>query len=157
MGDRGLTAEDFRSLYDRLRRQGRASRDGRGTLGSLTRERVRAAATQVESGWSVSLAAQVEHEASADNPDPWVHRVDEPATGPAAPDGLDFALDTLSLHIHGNADSHIDALSHVVYDGTLYGDVTPEGWTTDEVGDLSIDAEGQGIVGPRRPQLNRQG
>jgi len=147
VGDSGLNAQDFRSLYERLLRRGRASRDGRGTLGSLTRERVRAAADLVGAGLPVSLAAPVEHEESADNPDPWVHRVDEPATGSAAPDGLDFALDTLSLHIHGNVDSHIDALSHVVYDGTLYGDVTPERWTPDQVGDLSIDIAGQGIVG----------
>ena len=90
---RSLSQADFRSLYERLRRQGRANTDGRGTLDTVTRERVRAAADLVRAGRPVSLAAPVEHEESADNPDPCVHRVDEPATGSAAPDGLDFALE----------------------------------------------------------------
>jgi hypothetical protein len=94
----------------------------------------------------VSLAAPVEHEASADNPHPWVHTLTAPSTRPDA-DGLDFALDSLSLHIHGNADSHIDALCHVVYDGGLYNDVVAGDWTPDGVGQLAIDAAGQGIAG----------
>ena len=87
---------------------------------------MRAAVGQVHLGLTASMAARFEHEPCADNPEPTVHHVNQPATGANAPDGLAFALDTLSLHIHGDADSHIDALSHVVYDGTLYGDVAPQ-------------------------------
>jgi kynurenine formamidase len=91
----------------------------------------------------VSLAALVEHEASADNPEPWVHELDIPPGGLAS-EGLDFAMDRMSLHIHGDADSHIDALCHVSYDGTLYNDVPADrtGATA-----LSIDRAGQGIAG----------
>jgi kynurenine formamidase len=143
-----LSAAQFRSLYDRLRGHHQGSADDRvGTLRLITPERVRAAAGQVRLGRTASMAARFEHEPAADNPQPTVHQVNHPATGADAPDGLAFALDTLSLHIHGDADSHIDALSHVVYDGTLYGDVAPEDWTFEEVGDVSIDAAGQGIVG----------
>ena len=51
------------------------------------------------------------------------------------------------MNIHGNVDSHIDALSHVIFDGTLYnglnaGAVTPAGAT-----ELSIEAAAGGIVG----------
>jgi kynurenine formamidase len=89
----------------------------------------------------------VEHEVSADNPDPWVHTLTLPASGPDAADGLGFATDTLSLHVHGNADSHIDALCHVVYDGTLYNDVAAGTMTPDGARQLSIDVAGQGIAG----------
>ena len=27
------------------------------------------------------------------------------------------------MNVHGNADSHIDALCHVIYDSTLYGGI----------------------------------
>ena len=95
----------------------------------------------------MSLAAPVEHDASADNPDPWVHTLTAPAAGPDA-EGLDFALDTLSLHVHGNADSHIDALCHVAYDGTLYNDMPADTWTSAGAGQLSIEATaGTGIAG----------
>jgi kynurenine formamidase len=148
VAEASLSASDFQLLYDRLRSRHQPSLGDRaGTLKLITPERVRAAAGQVRLGRTASMAAPFEHEPATDNPRPTVHQVNQPATGADAPDGLAFALDTLSLHIHGDADSHIDALSHVVYDGTLYGDVAPQNWTFDEVGDLSIDAAGQGIVG----------
>jgi kynurenine formamidase len=148
VADQSMSATDFRSLYELLRRGnpwGHADR--RGALNALTPARVAAAASEVRTGRTVSLAAPVENEASADNPDPWVHELSHPATGQDSPRGLDFATDTLSLHVHGNADSHIDALCHVVYDGTLYNDAAPDSWTPDDAGELSIDAASQGIAG----------
>ena len=65
---------------------------------------------------------------SLDNPDPCQHRM----TGPSEPEvgsSLQFSLDRLAMNIHGNADSHLDALSHVQYQGTLYNGVP-----TDKVG-----------------------
>ena len=49
--------------------------------------------------------------------------VGEPATGP----GLHFAMDSLAMNVHGNADSHIDALCHVIFNRTLYNGVDPGG------------------------------
>jgi hypothetical protein len=54
----------------------------------------------------------VEHQASADNPDPCQHRMKD-IPDRAAP-GLSFATDRIALNIHGNADSHIDALRSAV-------------------------------------------
>jgi hypothetical protein len=125
VADQSMSATDFRSLYELLRRGNPwGSEDRRGALNALTPARVAAAASAVRTGRTVSLAAPVENEASADNPDPWVHEVSHPGTGQDGAPGLDFATDTLSLHVHGNVDSHIDALCHVVYDGTLYNDVS---------------------------------
>jgi kynurenine formamidase len=146
VADISLSGADFRSLYDRLRLSipwGPADR--RGALNTITPAHIVAAASNVRIGRTVSLAAPVEHEATADNPDPWVHEIAHPAYGPG--DGLNFATDSLSLRVHGNADSHIDALCHVLYDGTLYNDVVPVAWTADSAGQLSIDVAGQGIAG----------
>jgi kynurenine formamidase len=142
-----MSAAEFQSLYDHLCRTNPwGQQDRRGALNNLTPARLAAAATAVQAGRTVSLAAPVEQHASADNPDPWVHTLTAPATGPDA-HGLDFALDTLSLHVHGNADSHIDALCHVAYNGTLYNDVPADTWTPEVAGQLSIDVAGQGIAG----------
>jgi kynurenine formamidase len=147
-GEAPLSAADFRALYERLRRTVTwGPGDRRGALNYITPSRVVAAAGGVTDGRTVSLAATVEHEPAADNPQPWRHELTRPPGGRAAPAGLDFAMDTLSLHVHGNADSHLDALSHVIYDATLYNDVAAEPVTT-AARELSVDVTaGQGIVG----------
>jgi kynurenine formamidase len=59
-----------------------------------------------------------------------------------------LALDTVALHIHGNADSHIDALCHITYDGMLYNNVPAATLTSDGPEELSIEtAACRGIVG----------
>lgn len=139
-----LSAADFQELYERLRSSVRRSaQDRQGALNNIDPEQLVAAARSVSQGRSVSLAAQIEYEVTADNPSPCVHEFDMPEGGLAS-DGLDFAMDKLSLHIHGDADSHIDALCHASYDGTFYNDVP-----ADRAGaaSLSIDLAGQGIAG----------
>ena len=37
--------------------------------------------------------------------------------------GLEFAADRFRMNVHGDADSHIDALCHVIYDDKLYNGV----------------------------------
>ena len=64
----------------------------------------------------------------------------------AAP-GLHFAMDSLAMNVHGNADSHIDALCHVIYDGTLYNGVHPGTVTARDGTALSIDVARDGIAG----------
>ena len=115
-----MTAAEFRSLYKRLRAEppwGPADR--RGALNYLTPATMLAAAGAVKLGRSVSLAGPVEYRVTADNPQPCRHKMTQ--TGDSAPDGgLSFAMDQIGMNIHGNADTHIDALSHVIYDGRLY-------------------------------------
>ncbi len=142
MTDLTMSAADFQALYDRVRMLARFGPDDRrGALNYLTPARLVAAATEVRTGQTVSLAAPVEHRAAADNPEPWVDNLTHPAAGPGSGSGLDFAMDTLFLHVHGNADSHLDALCHVTYDGLLYNRVAPE------PGELTVDQASQGIAG----------
>ena len=145
---RRLTAAEFRSLYERLR-DGTAwgPADRRGALNNMRPALLAAAAREVQTGRTVSLAAPIEETPSADNPEPLVDRITPPAGGRPGATGLDFALETLSLHVHGNADSHLDALCHVVYDGTLYNDVPAATWAADGAGQLSIAVADQGIAG----------
>ncbi|MFE2520232.1 cyclase family protein [Streptomyces mirabilis] len=143
-----LSEAEFRSLYRRLR--GTASGGGRrrGALDTITAEQVLAAVREVRSGRTVSLAAPVETRAEADGADPAEHRLTAPADGEPAAKGLDFARDRFAMNVHGDVDSHLDALCHVIYDGTLHGGIpaaealSPEGASV-----LSVELARDGIVG----------
>ena len=67
----------------------------------------------------------METEPSHDNPEPSEHHMTGLADSRPAAAGLDFAMDRIAVNIHGDADSHIDALCHVIYDGKLYNGVPP--------------------------------
>jgi kynurenine formamidase len=144
---RRMTEAEFRSLYERLRAQppwGPA--DSRGALNYLTPATTLAAAGEVKLGRSVSLAGPIEYSVTADNPEPARHKMTQ--TGDSAPDdGLAFAMDQISMNIHGNADTHIDALSHVIYDGRLYNNRTADIVSDTGAAELSIAAAANGIVG----------
>jgi kynurenine formamidase len=120
----------------------------RGALDTITAEQVLAAVREVRSGRTVSLAAPVETRTEPDDADPAEHRLTAPADGEPAPKGLDFARDRFAMNIHGDVDSHLDALCHVIYDGTLHGGIpaadalSPEGASV-----LSVELARDGIVG----------
>jgi kynurenine formamidase len=56
-------------------------------------------------------------------------------------------MDRMGMNIHGNADTHIDALCHVIFDGMLYNGVAADAVTAAGATELSIDVAGHGIVG----------
>ena len=121
MSDFELSAAEFRALYDRVRHMSqRGPADRRGALNNIASAQVAAAASDVRRGRAVSLAAPIDSEVAPDNPDPAVHQMTHPGISSAPGSGLSFAMDRLAMNIHGNADSHIDALCHVIFDGTLY-------------------------------------
>ncbi|WP_234308454.1 cyclase family protein [Streptomyces sp. NRRL F-4428] len=152
-----MSAADFRTLYERLRRTARpAAHDGaggdthggrRGALRHLTPARVAAAAAEVRLGRTVSLAAPIETRPGPDNPEPARHRMTGPAPGEARAGGVHFAVDRFAMNVHGDADSHLDALGHVLYDGELYGGVPAGDATAAAVRSLSLDLVREGVVG----------
>ncbi|MFE3325780.1 cyclase family protein [Streptomyces sp. NPDC059176] len=143
-----MSPEAFRALYERLRERSRqAPDDRRGTLNHITPARVAAAAREVRSGRSVSLAAPVELRKGPDSPDPAAHRMTGPAAADVDADGLHFALDRIAMNVHGNADSHLDALCHVLYDGALYNGVPARSVTAEGATALTVDLVRDGIVG----------
>ncbi|MBY8844879.1 cyclase family protein [Streptomyces sp. SP2-10] len=145
---RPLTEAAFRDLYRRLR--GRAPEGGenrRGALHRLTPERVVAAAAEVRCGRTVSLAATVETRSAPDSPEPASHRMTAPAHGETGAPGLVFARDRFAMNVHGDVDSHLDALCHVIFDGELYGGVPASTVTPAGAGALTLDLVRDGIAG----------
>jgi len=144
----GLMPEgEFRGIYERLRSHlPWGSDDRRGALNYLTQEEVRAALGEVKLGRTVSLAAPVENWPSADNPEPARHEMKEPLGADAGP-GVFFGMDRIAMNIHGNADTHIDALCHVMFDGTLHNGLPAETVGENGAAVLSIDVAADGIVG----------
>jgi kynurenine formamidase len=142
-----MTETEFRSLYERLRAQVPwGPDDRRGALNYITQAEVLAACGAVRLGRPVSLAVPVEDWPALDNPDPARHQMIEPLGADAGP-GLSFSLDRIAMNIHGNADSHVDALCHVIFDGTLYNGVPADTVTAAGAAELSIDVAADGIVG----------
>jgi len=142
-----MTEAEFRALYERLRGQlPWGPDDRRGALNYITPAEVLAAAGEVRLGRTVSLAAPVEHQPAADNPDPAQHQMQGPPGADAGP-GLSFSMDRIAMNIHGNADSHVDALCHVIFDGRLYNSVAADTVTATGAAELSIGLAADGIVG----------
>jgi len=143
-----MDAATFAALYQRLRDASAwGPADRRGGLNYITPEQVLAAAGEVRLGRTVTLAAPIETRVAPDNPDPAVHVMTSPAGDQADPDGLSFATDRLAMNIHGNADSHIDALCHVIYQARLYNDVPADTVGATGAAELSIQVARNGIVG----------
>jgi kynurenine formamidase len=141
-----MTEAEFRKLYELLRGQlPWGPDDRRGALNYITPAEVRAAVGEVRLGRTVSLAAPVEHRPRPDNPDPAQHEMKEPLGADAGP-GLSFSMDRIAMNIHGNADSHLDALCHVIFDGGLYNGVAADTVTKAGAAELSIDLAADGIV-----------
>ena len=141
-----MTEAEFRALYDQLRRQVRwGADDRRGALNQIADSQIQAAASEVKLGRTVWLAAPIENQVSADNPDPAQHRVVQAPDGDDP--GLAFAADRITMNVHGNVDSHIDALCHVSFDGHLYNGVSADVVTAGGAAELSITVAASGIVG----------
>jgi kynurenine formamidase len=143
-----LTPAEFEQLFSGLAAAGGwGPDDRRGALNNLTPEHVLAATREVRSGQAVSLASPIETVVSPDNPEPCRHQMIGDVAAESAAPGLHFALDRLAMNIHGNADSHIDALCHVIYNATLYNGVDPTGIAPGDGHALSVDLVHDGITG----------
>ncbi|MFJ3922211.1 cyclase family protein [Streptomyces sp. NPDC090022] len=146
-----MTEEAFRALYADLRDRRDHAVSGpehaRGALAYLTPERVAAAAAGVRHGRTVSLAAPIETWPGPDNPQCASYRVTGPAEAETGAPGVHFALDHFAMNVHGDADSHLDALCHVVFDGELYGGVPEAALRTGGSRPISLDLVHGGIVG----------
>ena len=131
-----VSAHQFRELFERVSNWGRwGSEDERGALNHLTPEGVAAAAGLVHSGLTVSLIRPLNTEREPDNPEPADHHMTMLGSRDH-PDGLAFAKDYIGVDYHNDTHSHLDALCHVSYDGSLYN-----GWPSDSVSDTGAAVE----------------
>jgi kynurenine formamidase len=90
--------------------------DQLGTVNLITPAKRKAAAALVKEGYSVSLSSDAETVESADNEFPFGHQMI--ATGSDA--NPMFGMDIYSTRYHGKVLTHMDALSHMFYQGKLY-------------------------------------
>ncbi|WP_406369395.1 cyclase family protein [Streptomyces sp. NBC_00647] len=142
----------FDALYARLRQQAEAagsslSEGGLGALAGITPAKILAAAGEVRLGLTVSLSSPIETDVALDNPHPADHGLTSSPESESAATGLHFATDHFSMNVHGDADSHLDALCHVVYNGTISGGIPASTVTAEGAGALSVKLVRNGIVG----------
>ena len=149
-GDRSVdvSAADFKALFEAVSNWGRWGEDDeRGALNYLTPDRVAAAARLVRSGETTTLSLPLNTEPGIDNPEPADHRMTMLNDVDIGSGTLRFAKDYVGVDYHNDGHSHIDALCHVAFDGSLYngkpsGSVTREGATVN-----AIDVVKDGIIG----------
>jgi kynurenine formamidase len=147
MSDPKMTAADFRALHERLRGQVQwGPADRRGALNHITPARLAAAAGEVRAGRTVTMAAPLAS-SGPDNPEPGARHMKRLPAEPSDVPGVSFAADQITMNVHGDVDSHIDALCHVSYDGTLYNGVPASVVSSRGAAEMSIDDARDGIVG----------
>jgi kynurenine formamidase len=147
MRDSEMSADSFHALHERLRRHAQwGDDDRRGALNHITPARLAAAAGEVQAGRTVTMAAPLASSAP-DNPEPATRHMKRLPGEPSEVAGLSFAADQLTMNVHGDVDSHIDALCHVSYGEALYNGVAPGAVTSQGASVLSIDEARDGIVG----------
>jgi kynurenine formamidase len=148
MADVEMTSREFRELFDAVSNWGRGDEVGRrGTLTYLTRGHTSAAARLVRSGVTVTLSRPLQTEARIDVPEPADHHMTMLPDVDIGSGSLRFAKDYVGVDYHNEGHSHIDALSHVAFDGSFFngqpaGSVTADGAT---VG--GIEVLRNGLVG----------
>jgi kynurenine formamidase len=143
-----LSAADFSALYQRLRDASNwGPADRRGALNNITPQQVLAAVTEIRLGRTTTMAAPLESFVTMDNPEPLIHQMTSPPGDQADPTGLSFALDRLAMNVHGDADSHMDALCHVIYQASLYNGIPADTVTEAGATELSIEVARDGVVG----------
>jgi kynurenine formamidase len=156
-GDAHLSADEFDTLFQELKRWGRwGAQDQRGALHFLTPQRVAASARLVRDGVSVTLSLPLNTQAAIDNPKPAVHRMILPgmsASGEAdsGAESPQFVRDYIGVDYHNDGHTHIDALCHVDYRGLLYNarqvdSVTADGATVDAIDALKDGLVGRGVL-----------
>ena len=148
MATDSMAIDEFEALRTWLSEQARwGQADRLGALNHITPAEIVAATAEVRLGRTVSLASPIVGEATADNPEPAVHRMTSEPGADMDDEGLHFALDRLTMNVHGNADTHLDALCHVVYQGRLHNDVPASVLGTAGAETLSVNTVRDGIVG----------
>ena len=143
-----VTAEQFAEIFDSVRTWGHwGPDDALGALHRLTGDRVAGAARLVRDGVTVSLSLPVSTTSTPDSPVPAEFRMtqnldDENDLGP-----LGFAKDFIGVDYHSDGHTHIDALCHVAFRGTLYNGVAEDAVDGHGASTEAIDLVKDGLVG----------
>jgi kynurenine formamidase len=116
--------------------------DQLGTVNLITPAKRKAAAALVKEGYSVSLSSDAETVKSADNEFPFGHQMI--ATGNDA--NPMFGMDIYSTRYHGKVLTHMDALSHMFYEGKLYNGYPQSQVNREGAQQLAVSAYKNGLM-----------
>ena len=143
-----MTANEFRELVRTVSNWGRWNDGGRrGALNHLTQARTAAALRLACTGETVSLSQPLRTEAGIDMPEPADHYMTMLTDVDVGSGSVRFAKDYVGADYHNEGHSHIDAFSHVAFDGLFY-DGKPEGSVTAKGADAGdIEVLRNGLVG----------
>ncbi len=142
-----MSKTEFEELFNKVCNWGRwGPDDERGTLNYITPDRIRAAASLVRTGRSVSLQIPIDKVTGPDNPRPAYHYMVQTydVGGGVEPQ---FSTDYLACEVHGDCHTHIDALCHVAYKGKLFNGKPTSLVTSTGAKRMDITAYAHGIVG----------
>jgi len=113
-----------------------------GTVNLITAAKRKSAAALVKEGFSVSLSRDVDTVKSADNAKPFSHEM--VATGADA--NPMFGMDKYSVDYHNTSTTHLDALSHMFYQGKTYNGYSQQEISKQGAKQLAVTAYKNGFV-----------
>ena len=116
--------------------------DQMGTVNLITPAKRKAAAALVKEGYSVSLSSDAETVKSADNEFPFGHEMI--ATGTDS--NPMFGMDIYSTRYHGKVLTHLDALSHMFYQGKMYNGYSQQQVNRQGAQQLAVTAYKNGLI-----------
>lgn len=141
-----MTEGEFRDLFKAVSTWGRWDGD-RGALNHMTPARTAAAARLVRSGATVTLSQPLKTVARIDVPSPAEHHMTMLTDVDIGSGSVRFAKDYVGVDYHNDGHTHIDAFSHVAYDGRLYDGKSENSVTSEGAGAGSIEVLKDGLVG----------
>jgi kynurenine formamidase len=143
-----VSAAEFSDLFRALSTWGRwGPEDQRGALNYISPERVAAATRLVRDGVSVSLSLPLNTQGAGDNPNPADHHMTALDPRDTTARSLHFIKDYLGVDYHNDGHTHIDALCHVAYEGSLYNGRSADTVTAEGAAVDSIEVLEDGLVG----------
>src|SRR5579875_1696524 len=147
-GAKRLTQQEINGLFERISNWGKWGKDDqRGALNYLTNAHRAAAARLVQTGEAISLALPLATAPAPDNPTPVTHLMIQSGHDAHLLTPPPFTADYLGINTHGYANTHLDALCHIIWNGRMYN-----GFEASEVGStgalkLAIDVAREGVIG----------
>jgi kynurenine formamidase len=143
-----VTAAEFKALFESVRSWGRWGADDElGALNLLTPERIARSATLVRSGVAVTLSLPLNTTTAPDCPVPAVFRMTQRNDTDVRVGPVGFAKDFVGADYHSDGHTHIDALCHVAYEGSLYNGVAASSVTAEGAEAEAIELLKNGLVG----------
>jgi len=115
VASQSVSRAEFERWKTELSNWGRWGKDDQlGALNLITPAKRRQAAALVREGFSVSLSRDADTQKAIDNPDPFEHSM------------ITTGTDRMGVIPHGVAHTHLDALSHINYDGVFFNGYKPD-------------------------------